>query len=321
MINLHGWYDYQIKIDNLYVDEKKDLFKLLNLSTGYRFKINTTSKFTSFKEEFKKLLLELDKTYNINLLFSGGGDSFLVAVACLEYDININHTIFDWKDKNQSMNSIETDVAIDFCIKNNRKFYIKTIDIEEFWKNWLTNTKFSEYTSVQIEYLFQIYMATFLSKSQYNIIGTGEPSLILTEHGWLVSDSSDGLNWDTIFEQENILGCTRILQATPEVGSSLWFGKEIQNIILNNCYDSKIGDDLNHTFKYEFYSDLGFDIMQYKRPKNTIQNYKAGENIKKYSKNKQNGNLKPNKNYFSIKSKWIDLYNNLNKDYWISSNE
>ena len=74
-------------------------------------------------------------------------------------------------------------------------------------------------------------------------------------------------------------------------------------------------------YEYEFYSDLGFDIMQYKRSKNTIQNYKAGENIKKYSKNKQNGNLKPNKNYFSIKSKWIDLYNNLNKDYWISSNE
>lgn len=253
---------------------------------------------TCWRHEFLSALQTLYRTQpNLNILFSGGGDSLMTSMAFLQAGItNIHHTVYVFTDNDHIMHSRELLNGLKHLSQNNLKYTIKSVDINKFFEEWTANKEYAKYTCLELDRALQLYMLAHTDSNWFNIVNEPTPSVVCKDSMFYVRHSFDQMLHMEFMKEFNIQGINRIYTHTPTLMSAWFHGKEMQDLMHQDAIGfSKSLPQMTtgwNQYKYKLYADLyKMPIMQYKIPKSTIQMWDNKKYLLRWHQLMDNGKL------------------------------
>ena len=233
---------------------------------------------TCWRQEFLSALQTLYRTQSdLNILFSGGGDSLMTSMAFLQAGINnIHHTVYVFTDNGHIMHSRELLNGLKHLSQQNLKYTINTVDINEFFEEWTSNEAYAKYTCLELDRALQLFMLARTDSSWFNIVNEPTPSFVLKDSVFYVRHSFDQMLHLEFMKEFAVPGISRIYTHTPRLMSAWYHGQEMQQLMHKDAIGfsrslPQMATGWNQ-FKYKLYAELyHMPIMQYKIPKSTIQ--------------------------------------------------
>lgn len=259
----------------------------INEIVGWRqqFVFAPTDDNVSWRQEFLASLQTLRRSHNnLNIMFSGGGDSLMTSMAFMSAGItDVHHSVWVFTDQGNIMHSRELLCGLKHLSKHNLKHTIHTVEIQDFFDAWCDNPQYGKYTCLELDRALQLYMLANTDSSWYNIVNEPTPSLTIKANKYYLRNTFDQMLTVEFMKEFAIPGISRIYTHTPVLMSAWLHGQEMQQLM----HDDAIGYSKSlpqmttgwNRYKYLLYEKLfGFPVCEYQIPKSTIQMW----NNKKY---------------------------------------
>jgi hypothetical protein len=277
----------------------------------------------SWREEFISSIKILRNTYdNLNIMFSGGGDSLMTSLAFIEAGItDVHHTVWVFTDNGEVMHPRELNMGYKHLHRHNLKYTVQTVEINTFFDVWCNNPEYGKYTCLELDRALQLYMLAHTDSSWFNMINEPTPSLTMRDGKRYLRNTFDQMLHMEFMKEFNIQGISRVYTHTPALTTAWFHGTEMQDVMYKDSIEySKAPSEMAtgwNQYKYTLYEKMyGFNVCEYYIDKSTIQMWDNKKYLAKWHQLMDEGillkrstNLKMEIPYELLHQSWVNETN------------
>lgn len=192
---------------------------------------------------------------SLNLCLSGGLDSEVMALACLDAEVPFYVSILKFKN---NLNIFDIQHALNFCERNNIVFRVHELDAVDFLEKKRYREYFEKYNCLKVEIAIQLWFLEQIKKSVVLWGGEVFRALVGVENIFFSSPGETEAVFARFFNQNNIRGSSNFqCSSSGLIWSFLKRSLSLRHRLFEDDHDPRF-----YIEKRDFYKACGFQVSE-----------------------------------------------------------